>query len=568
MSDTPQQPMDSGNDVAHDVIEAIYDLPLGGPWSDVQEALCGFWAEAGQQPDQAQIQRLERHFERVLGLLERLPAEQNRWRRDLYRMPVPACTFTARGELVDANESGQLHLGMDTGALRELDEGNQRAVRKACETINGPNPATAVLLLSGGRQLRLYLNRLPDDLHPQNQLYLAVIVSPVLPEASRELLMEQYRLTPAEARLCLQLAAGNSLDALSETAKVKKSTLRTQLANCFSKLEVKSQPELVAVVLHNLFAGAQLAGDRQSAPVLTPYLDPELHGYPRFATHSREDGGTLGYFEYGDADGVPCFYLHGSLDGALIMKNQKLSGTGVRLLALERYGVGESTPAADPSPEAYARDIARLADALQLRAYAVIGRSMGSWDAVSVALEDPRAKLLVLAGGRLPVADLEHHTEHRSFYRSLYHAIWHSEVMGRLMLRAMLLQLRVKGPGYFVRDSEELPMVERKLIADPMYLRHMKALWLRAALHGAEPIHAHLSLYRQPVADPPWRNLKTPALLVHGDADTEVPIERLVEQTRSFKQRQVVALPNIGHRLVHVAMGELLHTVRETWRNL
>lgn len=557
----------AGMDRTHAVIEALYDLPLDGSWREVQSALCDYWSHAGEEPPVDELSLLERHFARALAYLQQNPSRRGAWWDELQRVPLPAAVFDAAGEFLDANESGSECLARQDGGVVWKDS-NLRAIREAIASLSSRSLSAASVATRDQAVLRLYLSRVPESHAPEAPLFLAVMVAQDLPDYGARLLRDQFGLTEREADLCLRMASGASLDDIARKSSTKRTTLRTHLANCFSKTGVKSQAELVSVVLHHLFAGRQLAARAHAPARLTPYLDPELHGHPLFRTVPLCGGRQLGYFEYGDPDGIPAVYLHGSLDAGLFMRSQKLNGNGVRLIAVERPGVGESTPSPDPSPEAYARDLVQLADALQLDGYAVIGRSMGSWDAVALTLADPsRARLLVLASGRLPVSETTQHAHEQPFYRALFQSIWQSEAVGKAMLRMLLLQLHLRGPAAFLQASGR-PRLECELIANPLFMRHIRAVWLRSGMHGPDPVHAHLKLYRDAVTDPPWQNLSVPTVLVHGDVDGEVPVSRLEAQTQSFTQRQIVVFPGVGHMLVHLAMGEVLRVVAERWQGL
>ncbi|MEM9620071.1 MAG: alpha/beta fold hydrolase [Pseudomonadota bacterium] len=552
-------------DKANSVIEALYELPLGGEWQDLQAVLCSYWSAAGTEPDDEEIALLERHFARALVFLEKVPNATDRWFNDLHRLPMAACVVDAHGDVVDANEKGRLLFGTEGREVR-IGDANRDALRTTVRILRTQTLAATTLLFDNRSELRVYLSKMPVHNDSEAELFLGVIVSTDLPDVGLRLLAEQFHLTPAEANLCLQMSSGKSLDDIAAVSAVKKTTLRTHLANCFSKLGVNSQPELVALVLHHVFAGAHLSPGNDQPPRLTPFLDPEIHGFPKFAVHTLPDGRKLGYFEYGDKDGIPTIYCHGSFESGLFAKSQRLTGNGVRLIAVERGGVGESTPLPDPDPRAYAQDLLSLVDALGWTEYAVIGRSMGSWDAISLALADPqRARLLVFASCKLPVEKSSDHDEHLPVYRSLYNAIWHSRTMGRLMLRTLQLQLMLRGAEHFI-NSTGLPPIEKELSEDPTFHRFLKANWLRASCFGVDPIHDHLALYRDPVQDPPWRGLDTPTILVHGERDANVPLERILRQTESFRDRKVVVLNELGHMTVHTAMGEILRILRDGWR--
>ena len=62
-------------------------------------------------------------------------------------------------------------------------------------------------------------------------------------------LMEEYRMTRAEAMLTSALASGLSLSQYAERAKVSLNTVRTQLSNAAAKTGAKRQADLVRIVL-------------------------------------------------------------------------------------------------------------------------------------------------------------------------------------------------------------------------------------------------------------------------------------------------------------------------------
>jgi DNA-binding CsgD family transcriptional regulator len=68
------------------------------------------------------------------------------------------------------------------------------------------------------------------------------------PVPSKELLTRAFNLTPAEIRLAQHLARGESLEEIAPRVGVKLSTARSQLASIFTKMSVKRQPKLVALL--------------------------------------------------------------------------------------------------------------------------------------------------------------------------------------------------------------------------------------------------------------------------------------------------------------------------------
>src|SRR4029077_10874636 len=117
---------------------------------------------------------------------------------------------------------------------------------------------------------------------------------------------------------------------------------------------------------------------------------------------SLEDGGELYIVEHGS--GYPVMLLHGGpgLDHHEFRPwLDPLGDMGLRLIYVDERGQGQS-PRVDPatlSVRSFAEDIARLAEALELEEYAVLGHSFGAIIALSHALERGNASHYVISAG-------------------------------------------------------------------------------------------------------------------------------------------------------------------------
>jgi proline iminopeptidase len=117
-----------------------------------------------------------------------------------------------------------------------------------------------------------------------------------------------------------------------------------------------------------------------------------------------EDGGVLSVVELGPQSGHPLIMLHGGpgLDHHEFRPwLDPLAEQGFRLLYVDERGQGGS-PRVDPttlSIQVFAHDIDRLARALDLGSYAVLGHSFGAFIALSHALERGSADQYVISAG-------------------------------------------------------------------------------------------------------------------------------------------------------------------------
>jgi pimeloyl-ACP methyl ester carboxylesterase len=121
-----------------------------------------------------------------------------------------------------------------------------------------------------------------------------------------------------------------------------------------------------------------------------------------------DDGRRLSWYEYGDRSGGPCIFLPGSatsgLAGAAL--NAPAAATGVRLVCVDRPGLGLS----DPSPRRpladWASDVEQLADRLTLKRFGLLGHSGGGAYALAVACRLPdRVSCTVVGAGSPPYAE-------------------------------------------------------------------------------------------------------------------------------------------------------------------
>jgi pimeloyl-ACP methyl ester carboxylesterase len=118
------------------------------------------------------------------------------------------------------------------------------------------------------------------------------------------------------------------------------------------------------------------------------------------------DGRTLAYTEYGDPEGTPVVYCHGTpgtrVSGTIL--RAVASELGVRVLAPDRPGLGRSAFASDRTLRGWASDVAALADALDCRKYAVLGFSGGGPFALACAAHSPErvTRCAVVSGAGPP----------------------------------------------------------------------------------------------------------------------------------------------------------------------
>jgi pimeloyl-ACP methyl ester carboxylesterase len=97
-------------------------------------------------------------------------------------------------------------------------------------------------------------------------------------------------------------------------------------------------------------------------------------------TLTLKDNRTLGYAEVGDPQGKPLFLFHGlhssRLEVALVAK--KMQKKGIRLIAVDRVGIGLSTFRENHTLFDTVDDVVELANHLNIEKFSVLGTSSGA----------------------------------------------------------------------------------------------------------------------------------------------------------------------------------------------
>jgi pimeloyl-ACP methyl ester carboxylesterase len=182
------------------------------------------------------------------------------------------------------------------------------------------------------------------------------------------------------------------------------------------------------------------------------------------------DGRTLAYEEWGDVDGTPVFFAHGTGDSRLARypDDTLTRSLGLRLITADRPGVGGSTQLRGRSLLDWPQDVAALADELEIERFAIAGWSGGGPHALAAAhLLGDRVTRLVLASPLGPFdeqgsRDLVLNRDLRMIWR-LNHARFVATAAARHESKASRRDLR----KFVTHLAEEAP-ADRDVLLDPV----------------------------------------------------------------------------------------------------
>lgn len=184
-------------------------------------------------------------------------------------------------------------------------------------------------------------------------------------------------------------------------------------------------------------------------------------------------GRKLGYDEYGSPDGKPIFYLHGSpssrLEVKLYVSEDLLQSLNVRLVAVDRPGMGRSDFQPNRALLDFPKDLLALADHLNIRRFSILAYSLGGPYGLACAYAIPErlTKVGIVSGAAL-FTEPELITNINEGTRKFLTMPREKPFLSRLFLWMMLDVMPRIAPKQFIAGAAAvLPEADRAVVSDP-----------------------------------------------------------------------------------------------------
>lgn len=278
------------------------------------------------------------------------------------------------------------------------------------------------------------------------------------------------------------------------------------------------------------------------------------------------DGRALAYASHGPDTGSPLLYFHGTPASKhnwyLNHDEALLEALGLRVLAIDRPGMGHSTYQPNRLLDDWPRDVGALADHLGLDLFAVLGYSCGAPYALACAvhLGDRVTSTSIVSG----YADAHHpdlaDTREQPNLKVLRLGLerpW----LSRTIYRAMGAMARM-APGRFLGQAlATMPAVDAEVLSQPSVRQAFLAMFaetLRQGPRGAQ----HDSAIVSRTWKLPLERIAGPVALWHGTDDRNAPLAMGQHHARRIPGAELHVLPGEGHlSLVHRHIGAILRRV-------
>ncbi|MFN3512836.1 MAG: alpha/beta fold hydrolase [Phenylobacterium sp.] len=536
------------------VIETMYRVAADPEaWEQLIDAL----AEGGMEPPPGAASRLARSEE--IARLASRPDEgpsPGAGRADLGWVVfgagrrVVAASPAASAILADG--LGRLEIGRD---LILDDAGNAEALRRALERVRADDRGQAILKLEreaeeGPRFAYVVPARVLPGLTgalPPDEGALALIF-PAAEEAGRlwSSIRESFGLTAAEVRLARKLRDGRSLKEAADELEVSINTVRNQLRAVFEKMGLKRQSDLVRALAELSSVAGALDAAGAGAPPVQHVILP--------------DGRRLAYRDYGTPAGRPVLWFHEGLGSSLLPPEAPAlaRSLGLRIVAAERPGFGQSDAHPGYGFEAVAEDMTILCDRLGLSEVRLAAVLSGAPSALHTAAKlGARARALHLYSGRAPRPTSAGFRNPLTLFRErIENNPWVVETFfGVLRLRLSPgLAARLVRRSIAHAPADQAFVAERPEVTDFIAASAAEAL-ARSVRGPADEIRA---FRRADGSHPP--HLSAPVVVWHGEEDVFSPLPQLQAYLGALPY-ELRLLPGVGHLLAFRRMEETMRAL-------
>lgn len=280
----------------------------------------------------------------------------------------------------------------------------------------------------------------------------------------------------------------------------------------------------------------------------------------------------IGFAEFGDPQGRAMFWLHGT-PGARrqipIEARAYAEYAGIRLIGVDRPGIGSSTPHQYPNVLSFADDLRTIADVLGVNEFAVIGLSGGGPYTLACAAAMPdRVVVAGVLGGVAPTVGEEGIGGGlMGFGSKVAPALPFIGLPLRLTAVTLVRAIRPIAPAAVYAYAMVSPEGDRRLLLRPEF----GAMFLDDLLNGSrKQLAAPFADVAVFAKDWGFRldEVKVPVRWWHGDKDHIVPYAHGEHVVSRLPDAELYTLPGESHLGGLGCGAEILETLTKVWTEL
>jgi pimeloyl-ACP methyl ester carboxylesterase len=272
------------------------------------------------------------------------------------------------------------------------------------------------------------------------------------------------------------------------------------------------------------------------------------------------DGRQLGFAQFGAPDGKPLMFFHG-LGASRLTRHPDDSITAsldVRLITIDRPGIGLSSPKPGRTLLDWPNDVAALADALGIGQFAVLGWSGGGAHALACAHQIPeRLSAVGVVSGGAPLAGIPPAEYLTPQWRSAAGVVKIAPWVARLFAWNQGLQARRSMHQTLESIVARFSTTDKLLLADEQMRAMMMATTRELYRQGTRGLYDDMLVLARP-----WRfrleSILKEVHLWHGHEDPLLKLAFGRHLARALPNCRTTFYPDEGHFLLFTHWRDLL----------
>lgn len=279
-------------------------------------------------------------------------------------------------------------------------------------------------------------------------------------------------------------------------------------------------------------------------------------------TITLPDGRTLGFAQYGDPNGKPLIFFHGTPSSRYLRHpdNDRTASLNVRLITVDRPGFGISDHQPGRTLLDWPDDVEVLADKLGLNHFSVAGISGGGPYSAACAYKLPhRISKAGIINGVGPT-DVDGHL--KGLYSSRKTAVRVARKAPWLLrpLIWLLQNPQRNTEKYFQKIVNQSSQPDRDILNQPAFKSMFLRSWKEGTRIGFRGFTRDGIIFSRP-----WgfqlNDIKTSVYIWHGDQDKSTPLSMAQYMADQIPDCQLRIIAGKGHFLMFDHWDEILLTL-------
>ncbi|NEZ66281.1 alpha/beta hydrolase [Leptolyngbyaceae cyanobacterium CCMR0082] len=258
------------------------------------------------------------------------------------------------------------------------------------------------------------------------------------------------------------------------------------------------------------------------------------------------DNRRLAYAEYGNPNGHPVLYFHGG--GAsrlepLLLGDEVFIRLGLRLIAPDRPGIGQSNFQPNRGFSDWTKDVIFLADTLGLDKFSVLGVSSGGGYTAACAAKIPHrlySAVIVSGAWEFTAADLLKYKRWDLFLIKYFPWLY------QVSMRSTQRSLNAPPDKLLKTLNKRLPAADYAVIKSPGQIKQSCETLNEGLRSGTRGTAWDLQLYFRKW-DFGLDEIRMPLTLFYGEEDRNVPLDLVKQIAATLPTTKLVMYPNEGH---------------------